>query len=75
MTLEHQDRLHPSHVTRMSDSSIFDEICINCGNADSTSTWGRLAYPCPNEPDQHRVARMIGASDEFVRSTIGKDLT
>jgi hypothetical protein len=66
-----QDRLHLSHVTRISDASSFDEICVNCGHTDSPSSWGRLAYPCPNEPEQHRVARMLDASNEFIMSTRG----
>jgi hypothetical protein len=42
---------HPSHVTRFSDASSFDEICVNCGATDQVpGGWGRLAYPCPNPP-------------------------
>lgn len=40
---------HPSHVTRFSDSSTFDEICINCGARDEVpGGWGDLIYPCDN---------------------------
>lgn len=40
--------LHPSHVTRMSDASTFDEICINCYARDEVpGGWGELAKPCP----------------------------
>ena len=45
---------HPSHITRFSDASTFDEICINCGATDEVpGGWGQLAFPCPNasEPD------------------------
>ena len=39
---------HPSHVTRFSDASSYDEICINCGATDQVpGGWGKLAYPCP----------------------------
>ena len=39
---------HPSHVTRISDASSFDEVCINCGATDITGGgWGALANPCP----------------------------
>ncbi|MEX0652418.1 MAG: hypothetical protein WD153_03095 [Candidatus Paceibacterota bacterium] len=38
--------LHGSHVTRMSDASSFDEICVNCGATDTIGGWGRLAEPC-----------------------------
>lgn len=65
-----QDRLHPSHVTRTSDASSYDEICINCGAVDSTGGgWRALARPCPNEPEAHKVARALDASPEFTRST------
>lgn len=48
-----KDELHPSHVTRISDASSFDEICINCGATDNplgvrgSGKWGELAKPCP----------------------------
>lgn len=39
---------HPSHETRFSDSSLYDEKCIHCGATDEVpGGWGRLAYPCP----------------------------
>jgi len=38
---------HPSHVTRYSDSSFYDEICIHCGATDRLGSWGELAKPCP----------------------------
>jgi hypothetical protein len=39
---------HPSHVTRGSDASTFDEICVNCGSTDEVpGGWGKLANPCP----------------------------
>lgn len=41
------DELHPSHETRFSDASTFDEICVNCGATDiAGGGWGRLRYPC-----------------------------
>lgn len=40
--------LHPSHITRSSDASTFDEICVKCGATDQVpGGWGRLAEPCP----------------------------
>ncbi len=39
---------HPSHVTRFSDSSLYDEVCINCGATDGLGTWGELSKPCPS---------------------------
>lgn len=47
------DSLHPSHVTRMSDASTFDEICVNCGATDQApGGWGELAKPCPKPVGQ-----------------------
>lgn len=39
---------HPSHVTRFSDASTFDTICVNCHHTDVVpGGWGALARPCP----------------------------
>jgi hypothetical protein len=66
-------RMHPSHVTRSSDSSYYDEVCIHCGDTDIVpGGWGKLSNECPAEPEQHRVARLLGASREFVNSTLEK---
>jgi hypothetical protein len=35
------------HVTRMSDSSLYDEVCVHCG---ATDTSGKLDEPCPVRP-------------------------
>lgn len=32
------------HVTRLSDSSLYDEVCTNCGATDAS---GKLNQPCP----------------------------
>lgn len=57
---------HPSHVTRVSDASSFDEICTNCGATDITGGgWGKLAEPCPavsTSPDE----RMLEIAREAV---------
>jgi hypothetical protein len=37
----------PGHVTRYSDSSLYDEVCVNCG---ATDTSGKLDQPCPAAP-------------------------
>jgi len=37
----------PGHVTRYSDSSLYDEVCVNCG---ATDTSGKLDQPCPVTP-------------------------
>ena len=46
---------HYSHVTRGSDASSFDEICVNCGAHDEViGGWGLLAEPCPNAREAAR---------------------
>lgn len=45
------DTKHPSHVTRASDASTYDTICVNCGAHDQTpGGWGDLAKPCSKVP-------------------------
>lgn len=46
------NKLHPSHVTRISmDASSYDEICTNCYATDQAiGGWGELAKPCPKAP-------------------------
>jgi hypothetical protein len=40
--------VHKSHVTRMSDASSFDKICINCGRTDQVPGGpGLLKEKCP----------------------------
>lgn len=49
--MKEPEGLHPSHVTRFSDSSTRDYVCVNCGASDNTGGgWGGLALPCPNPP-------------------------
>jgi hypothetical protein len=40
--------VHPSHVTRFSDASTFDEICTKCGATDRVRG-GMLWAPCPHD--------------------------
>jgi len=38
---------HPTHSTRSSDASSFDEVCTACGATDiAGGGWGKLAEPC-----------------------------
>jgi hypothetical protein len=37
---------HPTHKTRYSDSSLFDEICEYCGMTDRRGD-DALDHPCP----------------------------
>jgi hypothetical protein len=54
------DDKHPSHVTRSSDASTFDEICTRCGATDEVpGGWGRLAEPCPAVEEQDRAPGTI----------------
>jgi hypothetical protein len=34
------------HITRYSDSSLYDEKCVNCGATDNTYQ-GLIKEPCP----------------------------
>lgn len=45
------ERKHPSHKTRFSDSSFYDEVCEVCGATDQVpGGWGELGKPCPATP-------------------------
>ena len=40
--------MDPTHKTRFSDASSFDEVCVKCGATDiAGGGWGQLAQPCP----------------------------
>jgi 8-oxo-dGTP diphosphatase len=39
---------HPSHKTRLSDSSLYMEVCTACGANDGRGTSTRLDKPCPD---------------------------
>ena len=45
---------HPSHKTRFSLSSSYDEVCELCGATDGLGTWGKLAEPCPTFQREER---------------------
>jgi len=62
-----EETLHPTHRTRMSDASSFDEICMLCGFTDQVpGGWGNLVKPCPGSRDacpkcgMHRLANYFG---------------
>ena len=47
--------VHPSHKTRGSDASSFDEICVFCGRTDTVpGGWGKLSEPCPATLQERR---------------------
>lgn len=58
---------HPSHVTRSSDASSFDEVCTLCGAKDEAGNgWGKLAEPCTAAPLK-AVFLGVGGYDEEER--------
>ncbi len=46
---------HPSHKTRFSDASSFDEICTECGATDRAGS-DKLKKPC--KPDEDYWTKM-----------------
>jgi len=59
---EWPDKKYPSHVTRGSDASSFDEVCVHCGATDrSGGGWGALRYPCPYVAEQEAKKKADGA--------------
>ena len=52
---EPKQRVHPSHETRPSDASTFEEVCVHCGKTDKTGGgWGGLAEPCTVMKEQEK---------------------
>ena len=47
--------VHLTHKTRISDSSLYDEVCTVCGRTD-----GQLAGRCPGMPHTRNEARARG---------------
>jgi hypothetical protein len=60
----------PGHVTRYSDSSLYDEVCVNCG---ATDTSGKLDQPCPSAPVAPVVVPVPVAAVETPAPTTGPD--
>ena len=58
---------HPNHITRYSDSSWYNEICINCGATDSYGSSGlnKLSLPCPGKPYKNIHDRCSHPGHEF----------
>jgi len=64
------DSVHTSHVMHYTNETWYDKFCINCGETNQVPKGlSKLVLLCPNEPEQHRIARLLGASDEFIKST------
>lgn len=55
-----KDQCHSSHETRFSDSSLYDELCVDCGATDiSGGGWGKLASPCSKGSERNNVSKNI----------------
>jgi hypothetical protein len=51
-----EDEKHPGHVTRYSDASSYDEVCILCGARDiAGGGWGTLIFECKGLRDHGSV--------------------
>lgn len=71
-----KDQRHPSHVTRMSDASSFDEICTVCGARDiAGGGWGDLAKPCPGASPIRLFKRTDTPDDSTLYCPCGEQFT
>lgn len=50
---------HPSHKTRMSDSSLYDEVCTLCGANDGRGTTTQLDAVCSQNPKRFEHATVL----------------
>lgn len=55
------------HRTRMSDSSVYDEVCLTCGATDAGAPNDRLSAPCPQAVPE-AVVEMIQSGNYQDRS-------
>lgn len=53
---------HPTHKTRMSDSSHYDEKCVQCGATDNLRD-DRLEKPCPADAEGRKILADLTAGD------------
>jgi len=59
---------HPSHVTRFSDASSYDEVCTLCGTTDiSGGGWGKLARPCRISDEAATAISQLSAENKRLR--------
>lgn len=57
---------HPTHQTRFSDASTFDEICVKCGATDQVpGGWGRLALPCPKPTMIYQIEGEFVSEEQY----------
>jgi len=57
---------HDSHKTRLSDSSLYDEVCIYCLGTDARND-ERLNHPCPQAPKETPQEKEKSESEESYR--------
>jgi len=60
--------MHESHKTRMSDSSLYDEVCVNCGVTD-TMKQGNEPCPCPEKKSEERNNGVMATEVGIVTGT------
>lgn len=61
---------HPSHKTRYSDSSIYDEVCIYCEATDGRGDNG-LKVPCPRSPYMNELEWLTCTDPERMLDYLG----
>lgn len=54
---------HESHKTRMSDSSLYDEVCINCNKTDTSPLGLDTPCPSPKATFNHGTSHTYGKAD------------
>lgn len=53
-----KDERHPTHRTRYSDASTFDQVCVLCGARSITGGgWGDLKFPCSGTAERRQGIR------------------
>jgi len=63
------EKFNDTHVTRYSDSSFCDEVCLNCGATDIVpGGWGKLAEPCS------AMTALIESVAGMVEQEVGRDV-
>lgn len=65
--------IHDSHVTRFSDSSLYDEICINCLHTDNDRE-RRLEKECTVPLEQRRTLKQYYKDRETKLANYDKEM-
>lgn len=64
---------HPTHSTRISDSSLYDEVCNNCGANDGALGGDALERPCRKPQAWCDPADTLVAPAPYISQEIRKD--